>query len=214
MARPFPFGYDSRALPKLVEVCGMCECLQGCLLKNGAMERQNSVHHSDFQYVQSQLFHENCLRCIEFGRSSSESLCTLCSHMRLGHITQCPLEASWDPWDEASYPPENLTYELNPLEWSPEYIVGLELILGSIGDLRERSAYCDTCRTFANKASSISTQKIVSSDITVALLIAFGRQGIRDFEFDFTIEIFLKGLEVPQTLSRSFTCKIPFLFKD
>lgn len=202
------FKHDcNRTIKKPVEVCGMCRCLQGFLTKWGGWRIRGSALDISFDYIASQLFHEDCMKCTEIQRSSTESLCWFCGHMRLGHITRCAFEASRR---EIVLIDRNLNYQADEI-MSPSLAVGFNLILGSISDLEERSAYCDTCRTFMNKATSIANQMKVSLDTTVELFIKFGNKRTKDFELDF-IELFLKDLETPQTQYKSPKCKAPFPF--
>lgn len=139
-------------------ICPLCDCLENVYVVMGTRFRRISAHfgvNSNCRFnrliIQRSYFHEACHRCPNI---PEHQLCAECKHMRLRHLIQCLLLADFDSKEKP----------LGDSKASQVRLSHINLILGSVQSIQERSSYCETCRMFAGGAREVMEQEKLSSD--------------------------------------------------
>lgn len=115
-------------------------------LNNGSIEKRYvSKIKAWSPGARSRLFHSECPTCPS---TCAGSLCMVCRHLRLRHIVRCYL----GPF----------------LSENPSHPRCLQFQLGTVGELRKRSLYCEMCRMLVQP---VHLDRKIEPDFTVDLFV-------------------------------------------
>lgn len=181
------------------ETCSLCDCLEHVQVKHELPSggcryhqlRKGSLDKNKLKILRT-YFHEACHQCPEI---SEESLCAECKHMRLGHLVRCILLA--DSPAEKYGLKGSISFSMTPAH--------IDLRLGRVQDLEDRSLYCDTCRMLFGAAKEVMEQTGLLPDATCRLTLEreslFYGETVGGIKCDFTIKLYVGDSPENWTLS-------------
>ncbi|GAW11494.1 hypothetical protein ANO14919_008400 [Xylariales sp. No.14919] len=155
--------------------CSLCQHLIFYQTPNG-----NPKGQREWKKVRRQCFHEECQECAP---QSTEALCKVCRHTRLGHIFGCGLKKI--PVDGSDG-----TGKMR----SALGLRSLTLRLGTSGEMKDRAERCESCRVFGE---AMLRRGDVGDAENVYLNVSLNEGNIGEWAFEVTLSTSLQAQGLP-----------------